>query len=76
MRDESAYLVRGNEDHVGAVTQHSGGPDGRGALLRTIVADVRLEAGATAIDGLAGFVADSMSKIGAEMHSKLFGVNL
>src|SRR6516165_10336025 len=44
MCDESADLLRRGEDHVGAVAHHSGSDKGRRALLRTLVADIGLEA--------------------------------
>jgi hypothetical protein len=44
MRDEGADLIRRCEDHVGAISHHSGTHEGRRPLLRTIVADIGLEA--------------------------------
>src|SRR5437868_15389508 len=44
MRNEAADLLRPGEDHFGAVSHHTGSHEGRRALLRTIVADIGLEA--------------------------------
>src|SRR5262245_12662309 len=44
VRNEAADLLRPGEDHVGAVSHHTGSHQGRRALLRTIVADIGLEA--------------------------------
>src|SRR5215475_9809396 len=44
VRNEAADLLRPGEDHVGAVSHHTGCHQRRRALLRTIVADVGLEA--------------------------------
>src|SRR6516162_4793789 len=44
MRDEAADFLRLGENHIRAVSHHTGSHEGRRALLRTIVADIGLEA--------------------------------
>src|SRR5262249_49365666 len=44
VRNEAADLLRPGENHVGSVSHHTGSHEGRRALLRTVVADIGLEA--------------------------------
>src|SRR5262249_6706179 len=44
VRNEAADLLRPRENHVGSIAHHTGSHEGRRALLRTIAADIGLEA--------------------------------